>query len=56
MPTLDISCLENSVDPDQLDSMYPADQGPQFSILLVYMLINGIPYVKRIKNGEDCRT
>ena len=31
----DIVCFENSVDPDQMASKKPADQDPQFSILLV---------------------
>ena len=30
MPSQDISCFENSVDPDQLASQLPADQEPHF--------------------------
>ena len=50
----DISCFENSVDPNQLVSQKPADQGPHcFPLCLKIHAITGIMQVKWIKIWEE---
>ena len=57
MLNLDMSCFENIVDPDQLASEKPADQGPYcfFNSAFKYML-PGTQHVNWIKIGEKYGT
>ena len=51
---LDISCSENSVDPDQLASRKPADQDLHCFLICKSMLIKGIKHSDRKKIREEC--